>query len=887
MKTLLLIDAHAFIHRAFHALPPMTSPQGNPVNAIYGLTNTLMKTLQSERPDYVAACFDRPESTFRKKEYAEYKAHRPELADGLISQLNEARNFFEAFKVPVLDKAGYEADDIIGTLAQTAKKKGLRVVILTGDQDTLQLVSDGKILVRTPKKGISEMITYDEAGVVAKLGVRPEQVIDYKGLCGDASDNIPGVPGVGPKTAQKLLAQYGTLESLYEALKSKIKITGQNLKGKNAKEGGSLTSLEEKLLNYEKEARLSKKLATIDTEVPVKIDFDELHFQNGTHPETLEYLRKMGFQSILQRLQNTGNQELGSRNYESRRKTPTNSGQGGLFVSTQESQVPRQSKGYGHLPKDVMMLADKLELSDKLFDKKITKIAYDVKELVRESQLQDSLEVSPIFDLHVAAWLLNPDIRDWSPEILEAKYFDLQNQNLKIKSQNDNAKLKIEQSELGSEKTQTRHLSVELFLYKKLKEEVKKTGLEKVLYKIEMPLIDVLAKMERWGIQISEGVLTKLSKEIDSDIAHETKEIEKLAGVSFNLNSPKQVAEVLFDRLGLTTGKRSKTPGGERSTAEKVLAELKDKHPIIPLLLQHREDSKIRSTYITPLLELAKEGNTIHTRFVQTGTATGRISSEKPNLQNIPQESRWSKRIREAFHARDGFSFLSFDYSQLELRLLAHLSKDKTMTKAFLEGQDIHKMTAATIFKVSESAVTPQMRRLAKVLNFGVIYGMGPRRVAAETGSTMEEAKDFIAQYFRSYDGVSRYQNAVIEEARNNGIVRNENGRLRLFPSIASGHQRYAAESERQAINFPIQSLEADVLKRAMIETAYYLKREKIYGGEIRPLLTIHDELLFEVRDGLLESITPKLKKIMEEGFDFDVPLKVEHKSGKSWGTMS
>ncbi len=762
-------------------------------------------------PDYIVAAFDRKEKTFRKEIYNEYKAHRPELAKELISQLIRSREVMENLGITVVDKAGFEADDIIGTLAKKFKDKNHTITILTGDLDALQLVNGKQTVVKTFKKGVSEATVYDEEAVVERYGVSPLQITDFKGFVGDASDNIPGVKGVGPKTASEILQKYGSLEKAYEALK------------KNPEKKF------ERILGEEASATLSKKLATIDCDVPIEVSLENLKYKNIRRDEVKEYVKNLGFESISNRIE-----KLQKTVQKPQKKNKIQKEEKILFIENETEAIKHK----------------KLLTSEDAI-----KISFNWKEIIKKIKPSKIEVKDPLFDLKVAAWMINPGLKDYPKE-------DIIN-DPRIAPKNFQGAYDFYETTLTN------------------------LGVDKLFYEVEMPLIRVLADMETWGIKLNSEKLHKLQKEIEDAALTCEKKIKEGSGQTFNLNSPKQVGHVLFEVLGLKTKRNKKTPGGELSTNEAVLKELAEQNEIPKLLLEYREHTKIKSTYIDPLLELAKKEERIHTSFSQTGTATGRISSEKPNLQNIPQESQWSKKLRETFESEKDWSFLSFDYSQLELRLLAAESDDPKMKKAFQDGKDIHTSTAASIFKVNEGDVTPQMRRIAKTLNFGIVYGMGARSFSETSGLTFEEARKFIGEYFSTFAGIHAWQEKVIEETKKNGYVKNKNGRIRLLGGIDSSHPRERSEAERAATNMPIQSLEADILKLAMIQTHKLLQVKTWLGTKAKPLLTIHDELLFEIKDDILnESVLP-LQHCMEKTISLTVPLRVEPKIGKNWGNMS
>lgn len=815
MRTLLLIDANALIHRAFHALPPLTTPDGQPIGAIYGLANTLLKILKDQPPDYIAGAFDRPEPTFRDELFKDYKAHRPKAADELVSQIIRARELFQKFGISFFEQPGFEADDIIGKLVEMFRDESdLKIVILTGDLDTLQLVRGKQVVVQTPKKGLSETTIYDEGAVVERFGLKPHQVPDYKGLVGDPSDNIPGVPGIGPKTAAKILNEYQNLETLYKGVKPK-------------------DSLTQKLINYKSQALLSKKLATINPNLPLETNLSALGYRDLETEKIVPYFTKLGFQSLINRLfnqsrlfSNTNFEEMSSQN-------------NALVVSGTEFALTNQS-----------LLANPQKM----------KVAFDWKPIFK-TLVSKKIEVAgPIFDIKIGAWLIDPDQKDFSPENLSRRF--LHRTSLNDEDQNL------------------------LSLYFFLKQRMVDYQLIEVFEKIEIPLIKILATTENWGIAINRPALKKLRQRIDHELSESAKKIYHEAGNEFNINSPQQVASILFKKLNLGGPRLKKTTTGRSSTAEDVLLEFKEKHPIVNLILEYREGFKLKSTYIEPILEMSAKDGRIHTNFLQTGTATGRLSSEKPNVQNVPQESKWARDLRSAFQAKENFSFVTFDYSQLQLKLLAHVSGDEQLIKAFRERLDIHQLTAARVFKLPPTEINGEMRRLGKTLNFGVIYGMGSRAFAKTSNLTLAEADKFIKEYFAEFPQVKIWQEKIKAEAKTFGYVKNLNGRRRWFLDIVSGQPRADYEIERAAINMPVQSLEADIIKIAMIKSFAVLEKNRWLDTKAKLLLTIHDELLFELSDDILKKALPLIKKTMEQIYPLAVPLTVDVKIGKNWGAM-
>lgn len=831
-RIVLLIDAHALIHRAFHALPPLTGPAGQPTGALYGLARILMKVAARGGFTHCFAAFDRPEPTHRKDAFADYKAHRPKAPDELVSQFIEARELFRAFGIPVVEMPKVEADDLIGTLAARFAEERAEVVILTGDLDALQLVRDPAVKVETFKKGVTETAIYDEAAVRERYGFGPEHIPDLKGIMGDASDNIRGVPGVGEGSALKLIRTYGGIDKIYRALKQEGVETVAARAGIQARFAKIMAA-------HEEDARFSKKLALIDTKVPISANLAEGRFKSLAAETLRPYFARMEFGSLLKDLE------------------------------TRATEKRNEDEGAAEFPPSTIFVADAEEARARLaeLDHNAEKIAYAWK-LILKSLDSNARVAPPLFDLSIAGWMVDPDGNGFSREELLARFLP----NLDETNEFDSSKKREDAA-----------------LYRFLKEKILSYGLANLFYNVEMPLIPILAAMERAGVGASRARLAKLTRAMRAELATLEAQIHRAAGGPFNLNSPRQVAEVLFERLKLGAARQKKTKTGQRRTGRDILAELEKTHPAVALLLEYRETFKVFSSFVEPLATAIAEDGRIHTTFLQTGTATGRLSSANPNLQNIPQESKWANELRAAFVAPRGSLLVSFDYSQLELRLLAHASGDEALREVFRAGADIHTLTAGKIFSVAPRAVTPPMRRTAKTLNFGIVYGMGIRAFAASSGLPPAEAKKFVDEYFRQFPRVQEWQERVKAEARARGYVTNEHGRRRWFLPPTNRTNKpsktyRSGEWERAAINMPLQSLGADIMKTAMIGVDELLKQTDAAGA--RAILSIHDELLFEMPRGMLSTLVPRIKAQMESAAALSIPLRVEVRGGSDWGSM-
>ncbi len=827
MKTLLLIDSHSLIHRCFHALPPLTTPEGKPIQAIYGLSSVFLRLWREGKPDYAAALFDRPEPTFRKQQYKEYKAQRPQAPDALISQLIEARNFFTQFGIKTFEAPGYEADDLIATFAEKFRgEKDVRIVILTGDLDTLQLTEGDKVVVRTFRKGISDTFIYNENAVMERYGLRPNQMPDYKALVGDASDNIKGVPGVGPKTASELLKKYDSLENIFAHLANEPKFA-------------------KKAEDFKTQAEFSKSLVVLNLMAPVTLDkLDELAVRDSTE-KLASYFKKLGFDSLLKRLENN------TAPVPKESAPPNLQGTQDLF-SERFSEKGEEI----FLPPSVFGSS---EFSSEHSSTRL-KVGFHIKALMKKFHAEGHVLSPPYFDLGVAFWLLDPDLKNYEPAFIAQKF-------LKREWQGGEADLRA--------------------LFSLVRPKLQNYELTKTFKEIEMPLLEVLAEVEEAGIAIDLHVLGKMRATIEKNLSDLTRAIYGETGEEFNINSPKQLGKILSDRLSREGAKPAKrTPGGQFSTSAENLEGYAAELPVAKRILEYRDGFKILSTYVKPFEQLVGDDGRLHTEFIQTGAATGRLSSREPNLQNIPQESVWAKELRSAFIASPGMSLLALDYSQIELRILASLSGDEEMLGAFRKNLDIHRATAAKVFRVQIENVTPEMRRLAKTLNFGLIYGMGASAFAKTSGLTRNEASEFISAYFKEFSRVRTWQENVKSEARTFGYVQTLTGRRRYLSDIASGSPRFVSAAERAAINQPIQGFAADIIKLAMIRARQALLEKHWWGKEIKMILSIHDELLFEVHDSIIKEAIPLITASMESVYDLGIPLRVEVALGKNWGAM-
>jgi len=784
-----LLDAHAILHRAYHALPEFSSSKGEPTGALYGLSAMLIKLISDLKPDYIVACYDLPGPTFRHEAYEAYKAKRPKTDNDLISQLNRSRDIFNVFAIPMYEKEGFEADDIIGTITHAMKSElkseKVEIIIASGDMDTLQLVDDKKVQVYTLKKGINDTILYDEIAVKERFGFPPEKLVDFKGLRGDPSDNIMGVAGIGEKTATLLIQAFGTIEEIYKKLKKDSNVFEK--KGFKKRVVGLLHEGEE-------EAFFSKTLATIRLDVPISFSLPKKVWKESFDIKKVEKLfNELSFRTLAVRAKK--------------------------LASSREKEAPEEKK--------------------------------------------ENVDDAAIGKAGIALWLLNSDYTNPSLE-------------------------DILQFAGTASPTKARDV-----IFEELKKNKK---LEKIYNEIELPLAPILEETRKRGILIDTKYLKELSKKYHKELEKLQGKIWEEAGIEFNINSPKQLAEILFDKLALSTKGLRKTEGGARSTRESELSKLKGSHKIIDFILEHREFQKLLSTYIDNIPEMVDKDGRLHSTFVQTGTTTGRLSSMNPNLQNIPIRSEQGKAIRKAFIASFGHTLLALDYSQIELRALALLSQDKDLLDIFKKGKDVHTAVAAEVFNVRESDVTSDMRRKAKVINFGIIYGMGVTSLQRTLGSSRAEAQVFYDNYFSEFPGVAHYLEEVKREAARRGYTETLFGRRRYFQGLHSHISYIRSSAERMAVNAPIQgTATGDIIKLAIVKVNNVLKEKNLLDKAFL-LIQVHDELIYEVGKENVEEITSLIKKTMEDVLrtkDFDyqldslIPLEVTVSTGKNWGEMN
>lgn len=907
-KTFYVLDGNALLHRAWHAVPPLATKDGLIVNAVYGFTNVVEKIRYGFKPDYLCVAWDLPGKTFRHEAVESYKATREKKAPELYAQIPMIQELLLSYHVPSYSAPGFEADDVIGTIAEIVKKQNVDVVIVTGDMDALQLVDD-HVRVLSFVKGVSETKTYNEAAVVERIGLKPEQLIDYKALRGDTSDNIAGIAGIGEKGALELIQKFGTIDGIFDALKK----------------GEVPSKFVKKLEGKEKVAEESKMLVTIIRDVPINFHINETVYQSPNLDSLLELFRKYEFRSLLRKYSTAMSEpemkappidDMSGSDSVASSRAKRSEVEGSLHSSS-NSSVEMTKKI--ELVRDLAALEPALKkikdtvigillgtqtpdlfgtthaafaISDgthtvcvmspskallDVLHKKISRaekvIVHDEKFLMHQLGyvgLGDPTH-HKVFDVMIAAYLLNAGSRSYDIGTILKEELGIKSAELPVSYSTEKDYKKL--AELAQ------HLpALEKVLRKKLHE----TEQEYVYDQIEMPLIPVLYRMEEKGIEVDVKALGTFSKELAKNITSLEKKIRDFAGEEVNVNSPSQLAHVLFETLQLSTKHIKKTKTGF-STAASELEKLMDEHEIVPLISEYRELAKLQSTYVEALpRQVAKDGR-IHTTYNQTIAATGRLSSIDPNLQNIPIRTELGREIRKAFVAAKDCVLVSADYSQIELRLVAILANDRPFIDAFNHGADIHTRTAAEVWEIAEADVSKDQRRAAKAINFGIMYGMGPRSLSRSTGLSMTEAKTFIEKYFNIHNAVREYLDTLKKKAHEDGFVQTSFGRRRYFPEIESGIQMLVASAERMAQNMPIQGTQADIVKMAMLSVDGWLKQSQLKANI---LLQVHDELVLEVVREDVDIVCKGLKEMMEGVAKFEVPLIVEVKAGMNWGEM-
>lgn len=868
-----LFDAHALCYRAFYAIRGLTSSYGMPTGAVLGFINTVNRILREHEPEHVVIAFDSKEPTKRHKLYEEYKAHREPMPEDLVQQMPFIKKFVRAKNFLVCQKPGYEADDIIAVLAQQASEKGLDTTIVTGDKDALQLISENLRILSPGKKG--EKI-YDAEKVEEKFGVRPDQILEFMSLVGDKSDNIPGVKGIGKVTAGKLIREFGTVKNIYKNL--------DNISSK---------SIRKKLDQGRESAELSRSLIEPDMDVPVELDLDKALLSDPTKEDLIELYTKLEFKKMLSGLLSEG--DIEKRNYmvadsgfkvekylEGLAKnkvlsvSPDFSGENGSLRGAAFSYKAFEALYIPFRRDDLAGIVTGL-----LEDRATSKVVYNAKEILKSFEAQEMTFLGYDFDIMLADYIADPGISGRSLSAITERRLSrklVQRKDNKVQTRKD--LFDAYEPEKSSAEKHNERADMVFRLYKQLSKELKEKDLLDLFQDIEMPLVPVLADMERTGVGIDLEHLRESADNFEHKLHDLTEEIHELAGKKFNINSPKQLQEILFEKLELPPGRRTKTGF---STDEAVLEGLSSEHRIPKLLLEYRHLNKLKTTYYDAIIELTdKNTGRLHSKFNQAVTATGRLSSSEPNIQNIPIRTDLGRRIRKAFIPPfDDHVLVAADYSQIELRILAHLSADRTLIEAFQSGKDVHEFTASKIFECDVKDVTKQMRRVAKTVNFGIVYGMGKNALASDLGITTDEAGKFIEAYFNRYSSVRSYMDGTIRFARENGYVSTLMKRRRYLPEINSNNQRIRSFAERTAVNTPVQGSAADIIKLAMI-----LFHDKIKKTSCKIIMQVHDELLLSVSEEEVDKRAEQLKNIMENVVKLKVKLEVDLETGKNWYDM-
>jgi len=874
-----LIDGSAYIYRAYHAISPLNNSSGLPTHAVYGFTTILRRIMRERQPQFLAVAFDTRGPVFRHKLYPEYKANRPPMPDDLAVQIPYIRNMTRSYNILSLEHEDQEADDLIASVTDRLVAKGCRVIIVSGDKDLLQLVSDS-VSLWDP---MNDRVMTEES-VQKKYGLGPSQLLDYFALTGDSSDNVPGVPGIGPKTAEKLIKEYATLEGLYGKIDTM-----------------KPSKMKERLISHKDDAFLSRKLIRLNHEADVPENPEDYRLGEPDSEKLRALLAELEFHSLLKsdapasKVDTMGFSLVQTREQLDELVSQLNKAVH-LVVDTETTSldplvanlvgislcVDTNMAWYipvGHYDREKKLLPDQLPLAEVISvlrpffeDRKLPKIGHNLKydwAILSAPQNEGVKLAGPLYDTMVGAWLLDPGRRSYK---LDDLCLDLEMQLTSFSEVVGGDKSEDSFARVGLE--QARDYSCEdvygaLRLFESQEPSLRELGLWSLYADLECPLIPVLAEMERTGIKVDGKLLEKLSEEFGQKIDEIVRDIYRLAGREFNINSPQQLGVLLFEELGLPKGKKTKTG---YSTDVKVLERLAHLHELPKMVLDYRNLAKLKSTYVDKLALLAGKSGRVHTSFNQCGTTTGRLSSSNPNLQNIPVRTEDGQRIRAAFVATDGHYLLSADYSQIDLRVLAHYSGDEALHAAFQAGADIHQRTAAEIFFVSPQLITPEMRRVAKTINFGIVYGMSSFGLSSQLDISRKEAQTFIDRYFAHYGGVKKFMESIVEQARKDGYVSTLLGRRRRLPDILNSNRVRREFAERTAINTPIQGTAADIIKLAMLQVERELRRHRL---EAKMVLQIHDELVLEVPEEEMADTEKLLKTAMENVIHLDVPLVV------------
>ena len=862
MKKLLILDSNSILNRAFYGVRYLSAKDGTPTNAIYGFLNILLKLIKEQEPDYICAAFDVKAPTFRHKQYEGYKAQRKPMPEGLAAQMPLAKDVLRAMGVTILEKEGYEADDIIGTVARLCEESEISCFIATGDKDDLQLASDKtKVILTVTKSGYNETIIYDDKAVKEKYHVTPTEFIDVKALMGDPSDNIPGVKGVGEKTAMSLIEKHHSIEYIYE------NIDGIGLKG----------AMLQKMKDGREMAFMSKELATINRNTPIEFNAEECVFDGfENNCELYEILKRLELNSIIKKLDLSGvdnvkenedifkdfSYQVGDKNMISGDKVT-------VVLDFDGDNISSAAVGAGN---NAVVLNEQDDIKELLEDDSIAKVMFDVKEAI--VKLNCRIDIKNIADdTAIAAYLVDPAKNEYTIEKLASEYFGTVIEKPEVKQLSLLDDVETDRSEYLAK------CAVALgVINDRIGDKIKENGQEKLYQEVELPLVTVLAHLEINGFLVDDHQLKEFADKLGEKIDALTNEIYMLAGEEFNINSPKQLGVILFEKLELKPVKKTKT--GYATNAD-VLEKLRDKHPIVNFIMEYRQLAKLKSTYCDGLTAVVNPNtHRIHSVFTQTVTVTGRLSSTEPNLQNIPTRTELGREIRKMFVAKDGYVLVDADYSQIELRVLAHIANDETMINAFRNNEDIHAVTASQVLGIPLEDVTKEQRSSAKAVNFGIVYGIGEFSLAQDLHISVKEAKAYIESYLEKYHGVRNYMESIKEQAKKDGYVKTMLNRIRYIPELKSPNYNIRQFGERVALNTPIQGTAADIIKLAMVRVDNRLINE---GLKSKLILQVHDELIVEAHKDEVDKVKQILSEEMQGAMELNVPLKVDMSTGHSW----
>ena len=862
MKKLLILDSNSILNRAFYGVRYLSARDGTPTNAIYGFLNILLKLIKEQEPDYICAAFDVKAPTFRHKQYEGYKAQRKPMPEGLAAQMPLAKDVLRAMGVTILEKEGYEADDIIGTVARLCEESEISCFIATGDKDDLQLASDKtKVILTVTKSGYNETIIYDDKAVKEKYHVTPTEFIDVKALMGDPSDNIPGVKGVGEKTAMSLIEKHHSIEYIYE------NIDGIGLKG----------AMLQKMKDGREMAFMSKELATINRNTPIEFNAEEWVFDGfENNGELYEILKRLELNSIIKKLDLSGGDNVKENedifkdfSYQVGDKNMINGDKVTVVLDFDGDNISSAAVGAGN---NAVVLNEQDDIKELLEDDSIAKVMFDVKEAI--VKLNGRIDIKNISDdTAIAAYLVDPAKNEYTIEKLASEYFGTVIEKPEVKQLSLLDDVETDRSEYLAK------CAVALgVLNERIGDKIKENGQEKLYHEVELPLVTVLAHLEINGFLVDDNQLKEFADKLGEKIDALTNEIYMLAGEEFNINSPKQLGVILFEKLELKPVKKTKT--GYATNAD-VLEKLRDKHPIVNFIMEYRQLAKLKSTYCDGLTAVVNPNtHRIHSVFTQTVTVTGRLSSTEPNLQNIPTRTELGREIRKMFVAKDGYVLVDADYSQIELRVLAHIANDETMINAFRNNEDIHAVTASQVLGIPLEDVTKEQRSSAKAVNFGIVYGIGEFSLAQDLHISVKEAKAYIESYLEKYHGVRNYMESIKEQAKKDGYVKTMLNRIRYIPELKSPNYNIRQFGERVALNTPIQGTAADIIKLAMVRVDNRLINE---GLKSKLILQVHDELIVEAHKDEVDKVKQILSEEMQNAMELNVPLKVDMSTGHSW----